>query len=279
MYILPVKDPALRKSLRMTFSHAAGCPLGDIPDSALLWDEGGTKTLKKLRIRDLHLLVFCLEGRSDYVDDKKTRHVLTAGDLLLVPRGLPHSYRPTPGHGWSEIYVWLRGPLFDLWWSQGWLKAGVNVLSLSPVADWANRLSLIMGSQHLSDESERITSLQGWVAEALAVRRNQGGPPPWFTQARRALENGTLREPALPALAARLGLSYKAFREGFTQYAGQPPGQFRAGAVARNLARELRGSHETLKTLAEHYGFSDEFHLSKSFRRHIGVTPYQYRSL
>jgi AraC-like DNA-binding protein len=270
-----------RSRLALPFQPALPGRLGEVTMAALYWDRGGTPSLERYRrMTDLHLLVFCLEGRSDYADERGVRRSLLPGDLVLLPRGLAHSYRPTPGHGWSEIHAWLRGPLPDLWWQTEFLGPGLTVLRADPVATAARQLCRLLAAPN---NDERLGALQAWLAR-LSVRGRRGPDPragaaPWFSPACRALARGTLRQPELPALARQSGVSYETFRKVFSRLAGASPGQYRLAAVIQNACAQLRDPTLTIKAIAARFEFADEFHFARTFRQRMGLSPSQYRRL
>lgn len=272
-----------RSKLSMTFRAAPPGRWGEIPQAALFWDRGGTKTLEVFRtVEDLHLLVMCLEGRADYLDERGVTATLLPGDVMLIPRGFAHTYRPTPGYGWSEIHVWMRGKLPDFWWKSGFLGPGLTKFQVAPAMDWARRLCRLcegeISGTHAFSHDERLGQLQTWFANWRETsRRTEREAVPWLNQACRELEEGTVRDPNLERLARRLGISYESFRKTFTARAGLSPGQYRMAALIQKACRLLRGGNQGHKEIAEELGFADEFHFARTFRRHIGLPPGQYR--
>lgn len=252
--------------------------------AVLLWDRGGTARLDKLRrVPEVNLLVMCLEGQSDYVDELGTSLIVKPGDVMMVPRGLAHSYCPTPGHGWSEIYAWVRGPLTDLWWTSRFLGPGISVLHAEPLGDWAQRLCYLFDKSNTSigTGEQRLTALQSWLAALKAHQTKPSAPrqATWFPKACSELERGTLRQPDLHVLAHNLGVSYESFRKTFTAEAGTSPGKYRLAAMIQRACQLLHSGEMTLKEITIQLEFSDEFHFSRTFHQYIGMPPGQYRSL
>mgnify|MGYP006287730717 CR=1 FL=1 len=81
----------------------------------------------------------------------------------------------------------------------------------------------------------------------------------------------------LSNVAEDLGLSVETIRREFRRHFGNSPMHYftayRISAIAYRLETEDVPLHE----LAEDYGFYDEFHLSRVFKRYIGVPPSEYR--
>lgn len=78
-------------------------------------------------------------------------------------------------------------------------------------------------------------------------------------------------------VAKALSLSESGFAHAYRQAAGQPPmAGLRALRVDAARALLLRGS-DPLRVVAERCGFTDEFHLSRTFKQLVGVSPRQFR--
>lgn len=276
--------PALpdRSRLVLPFQPCPAGRLGEVTIAAVYWNRGGTHTLERFRrVPDLHLLVMCLEGQSDYLDEGGERRVIGPGDVMLIPRGWAHAYRPTPGHGWSEIHAWLRGPLPDLWWREKFLEPGLTVLRAEALDDAALALCRIFGKPAAGSGSndERLSALQTWLTRLKEDEGQTTTGAPWFARACRILNEGTMREPELETLAERLGVSYESFRKNFATMAGTSPGQYRVAAVIQRAGRLLRGGGGTSKEIAARLEFADEFHFARTFRQRMGLTPRQYRAV
>lgn len=275
-----MKNSASLRHLSFRLAPLLPCGLGEMTGGQTLWDMGGTETLARFRrVPDLHLLVMCLEGRSDYRDENGVTFTIHPGEAMLIPRGLAHTYRPTPGHGWSEICAWLRGPLPDLWLSSRFLGPGTTLLRAEPLAMHARRLCDLLGTSSISEE-QRLSQFQSWLAGLKASTSNQPSArnTPWLSAARMELEGGTMRRPDLARLARRLGVSYESFRKIFAAEVGVSPGKYRLASVIQRACRLLR-TNRTLKEITDELEFSDEFHFSSTFRRAIGIPPGQYRSM
>ncbi|MDR3634467.1 MAG: AraC family transcriptional regulator [Isosphaeraceae bacterium] len=84
-------------------------------------------------------------------------------------------------------------------------------------------------------------------------------------------------DPTLEQMAAVARLSPYHFARQFKAATGLPPHQY---VIARRVERAKRLLHEgelCLARVAAQAGFSDQSHLSRYFRRFIGVTPGQFR--
>jgi AraC-like DNA-binding protein len=63
----------------------------------------------------------------------------------------------------------------------------------------------------------------------------------------------------------------------FARLTGSTFGQFGIRHRVHAAAADLRSSSEPIKAIARDWGFTDESHLYKAFRKHYGCTPHQFR--
>ncbi len=98
-------------------------------------------------------------------------------------------------------------------------------------------------------------------------------------------------QPALEHIEANLGgsiaiadmarlchMSSGHFSKRFAQCMGQPPGQYLVRKRVAAAQRSLWTTDLTLESIAADVGFSDAFHLSKTFKKQTGMSPRQFRS-
>jgi AraC family transcriptional regulator len=83
----------------------------------------------------------------------------------------------------------------------------------------------------------------------------------------------------LNALAAAVGVSAFHFSRLFKQSTGRSPHQYLVGRRLERAKTLLRQPRTTLVEISASTGFADQSHFTKVFRRCVGVTPSEYRSL
>ena len=138
-----------------------------------------------------------------------------------------------------------RGPGSD-----GIVPALVEALLLYVVRAW------------LDENQEGWALALGDAAVADALRRIHQAPEhPW-----------TVEE-----LAREAALSRPAFARRFSALVGEPPLTYLTRWRMTVAAKLLAESNPSLKTLAAHTGYANEFAFAKAFKREFGVAPGQYR--
>ncbi|NEE00389.1 helix-turn-helix transcriptional regulator [Phytoactinopolyspora halotolerans] len=241
---------------------------GAIPDGAGL---GGPRTL------DVYAFVFLVSGEGRYRDARGTQRRLTAGSTITVFPGLEHNYGPEPGERWTERYVLFDGPLPRLLEKQGVLDRSRPVGMLRPVDTWLPAMEAITdpvpgGTRSAFLELSRLQTLLA----AASLEADVPSASSWFHDACLLLA----REPGLDlhGVAASIGMPYERFRKRFTAIAGESPGRWRMRRRMDEAARLLQQGGWTIREIARHLGFSDEFAFSRRFKDVFGVPPSTFRA-
>lgn len=164
-----------------------------------------------------------------------------------------------------------------------------GLASLSIARDDVARLALLLDDMGTTLGAEQtaandlLARAGGLVAHMLgsgeaALRDANGGMAPWQVRRIRAHvdENLHARLP-IRELAQMVRLSCSYFSRAFKVSFGCSP---HAYVLQRRIARAkalLQGGDEPLVEIAQNCGFSDQAHLSRTFRQQIGCTPSAWR--
>ena len=233
-----------------------------------------------MRVLGCYALIYLLEGEGHFQDANRNRATVEPGTLLLLFPGVAHSYGPSTGGLWRELFVHFEGPLFDLMQTSGILDTRRPIHNAAPVEVWSRQLldlSRTVRLENVADSTDKICRLA-----SLLTRLTNDTPllPPqedWFEHACRILK-GNINEPmVLQDVAKAVGMSYNAFREKFTERAGMPPGRYRSRERIEVAGRMLEREELTSRAVALSLGFSDEANFSRTFRQFAGVSPRQFR--
>ena len=103
------------------------------------------------------------------------------------------------------------------------------------------------------------------------------GPPPSVTRALHRLTDAPERPVTLSELAALSNVSRFQLLRGFTRAVGVTPHAYLLQQRVR-LARRLLAAGRRPADAAAEAGFADQSHLTRAFRRQLGVTPARYRA-
>jgi len=113
-----------------------------------------------------------------------------------------------------------------------------------------------------------------WLRECLLRRRGAVAVHPrvWRVLTHLRQQRSPLDDPSLKALAGIAGLSESRFMHVFTESVGVPVRPYILWLRLQRAACDLMNG-ASVTTAAHAAGFSDAAHLTRTFRRMLGVTP------
>ncbi|WP_201294584.1 MULTISPECIES: AraC family transcriptional regulator [unclassified Nocardiopsis] len=144
-----------------------------------------------------------------------------------------------------------------------------------------------LADAHLAAErGDRLTASSLTRRGLAMLLRSHGREPvpdpvrrtarPEVERARRILTEHLVAPPTLEELAARVGMGPFALSRAFRAAHGLPPHAY-LNQVRVQRARELLAAGRRSGEVAAEVGFADQSHLTRHFRRHLGVPPGSYQ--
>jgi AraC-like DNA-binding protein len=229
------------------------------------------------------LMVSITDSGAQEVKYKGASYVAGAGQIVAMPPGEVHAVRTRSAEGWRYRVFTVPYTLISL--PLGQLRQGF----VSPVVIDDGELAQQLGAAHTAFAStstkleceERLLSALGLF---FARHAKPAIPPvPNFRNPQavgRAIEylsEHCDRNVALSELAAAAELDGFLLTREFTRSMGIPPHAYHLQRRIRAAQRRLAVG-ESVTDVAQQLGFSDQAHMTRLFKRLVGVTPGRYRS-
>ncbi|MGZ8397770.1 MAG: helix-turn-helix transcriptional regulator [Gemmatimonadales bacterium] len=117
------------------------------------------------------------------------------------------------------------------------------------------------------------------VASASRLNEQNGSSarPRWLEDARDRIHVELAARPSLTGLAASVGVHPVTLARAFRRTFGCTVGEYVRRLRIERAARQLADTDLSLVEIALAEGFSDQSHFSNLFRRHTGLSPFQFR--
>ncbi|MFI6514552.1 helix-turn-helix domain-containing protein [Spirillospora sp. NPDC050679] len=205
------------------------------------------------------------------------------GDLVVVEPGEPHTGGPAGAEGFAYRVMYPSASfLAEVGRRMPHFRDPIVRDPMLGCELWRAHRALMRGDDPLEGESRllwTLTALVGRHAETAARPAGpDGGPGGEVARLVAArLADEITAPPALTDLAADLGLSRYQVLRAFRDAMGMPPyawlAQYRVGRARALLEAGWRPAEA-----ASAVGFADQAHLTRWFRRVLGVTPGVYRN-
>lgn len=123
-------------------------------------------------------------------------------------------------------------------------------------------------------------ALDGLVEEFVSAARNDDRPENASTRIDPLIDwiaSEPWRPWRLSDAASTIGLHPTHLARSFREKTGQSIGAFRRAQLMLQLCMTLRSSERPLADIATEYGFADQAHMTRMFKRHTGLSPAKYR--
>jgi len=228
--------------------------------------------------------LYCVEAGEAFVRHHGREFRMYPGALYLIPAHTPMTYWCP--HHFVQHWVHFRATLFGSLDLFAHLPCAfeVAVAEISHVLDLLRRLESLHGC---NDRASALAS-RGILLQLLApflctvyaaeqARREQA-----ILRLRPVLENVSrnLGQPLrVTDLAARVHLERTYFAHVFRQHMGISPTRYVQEKRIERARQLLWETELTLEAIAAQLGFSDAFHLSKTFKKVTRITPTAFRRL
>ena len=234
----------------------------------------------EMRILDYWVLLILLSGRGWYIDANNQNLRISAGDFVLIEPKLAHSYGVDPTEVWSESFFVFEGPLMDGLSKSNIVKPGIYKLAnLGSVKTLRNQT--VSNAKTIKESERQIWAVIQWLIESTFVVDDNSVESSLTEQIKAAsnlfLENLSNSVHLVEKIADEVGIPYDIFRKEFKNVFGVSPGLWIRQQRLVRVAQLLSFTDIPIKVIARRFGFSDEFHLSKSFTKFYGVAPGNYR--
>ena len=117
------------------------------------------------------------------------------------------------------------------------------------------------------------------LAEAARSQHREAGtkPPTWLRRVQDIARHCFTDRPRLADIAAEVGIHPVHLCREFRKHCGCTFGEYVRELRLAFASEQLRNTRKSLTDVALSAGFSDQSHLTRSFRRYSGLTPLQFR--
>jgi AraC-like DNA-binding protein len=216
---------------------------------------------------------------------RHARHVTTAGQMFLVNAGEPHTGEPGSEQGYVYRTMYPRAALLEQ------IAADVTGEHTLPFFDDAviedEALAQLLRRFHsaLLDSAPRLhleSVLQAALAQLIVhyagrrrAARKVGRERPGVRRARDYLDAHFATDVPLRALAAAANLSPFHLARAFAREVGHPPHVY-LDMIRVQHARALLAGGSSIAEAATAVGYADQSHLTRRFKRLLGITPGQF---
>ncbi len=217
---------------------------------------------------------YLIKGKGWYWTPEHGRREYGPGEAVTLMPGVIHDYNGDDD--FEEDFICFAGPLADHLARSGIIQPGIveagTTRLLVPIIEAATDPS--------RDSQIRANlALQNLLVQFYFTRQQQTENP--HHSALETLIAHLTRHPekwwTVEEMAAMVKLSVNQFIRIFAAHTGLTPKKYLDELKIKHAAEALRNPHRTVGQVAEYFGYRDQFHFSKRFKKLTGMSPAEYR--
>ncbi len=237
-------------------------------------------------MRDRHddyLLIYCIDGLGALHYAEQT-FTLSAGTLVLLPKGLPHQYHADASNPWTIYWVHFEGDQAQAFSDNTGLSRQEPVLNigLQPrlINDFEQLLQVRQSGYQLRPFIHAANQLRQILSSLALIRPYNTSRGSLDIEQVHALMQTHIHEQLdLETLARSVNLSKFHFAKKYRELTGSTAINHFINLKIEHACQLLDIGQQSISEISYALGYEDTYYFSRLFKKVMGIAPTQYRKL
>ncbi|WP_265457982.1 AraC family transcriptional regulator [Enterococcus sp. HY326] len=235
--------------------------------------------------RDYYVLHFILSGKGSFASAGNRMTHLTAGDVFILPRGVPCFYQADHQDPWEYSWIGFSGSSVRDILLQSQLMERHYLKGVAS-SQFAKEYQTLYQSLHQPlNLSHRLLVQSGIfqtfhrLIQEYPSQKGQSKTSSYehFNQAVQLMKHNLADGYNVTDVGAALHLSRSYLHTIFKKFAESSPQQYLLNLRMETAKEFLKDTNYSLQNVASLVGYKDQFTFSKAFKRLVGKSPQEFR--
>ncbi|MCJ8339051.1 MAG: AraC family transcriptional regulator [Pseudomonadales bacterium] len=284
----PLPSGSLRLVVPRTVTNKlAQNPLcGDLYPKASGYYKHAKKHTMLRRVHDDNLLIYCVEGGGN-CQLENTSYSINAGDLLLLPRGVAHSYQASDDNPWTVYWIHFGGDKssdFIEYLNERQdnfiIRVGVNARLIANFEILLESLQSSINFSAFIHASNMLRQILTYIAQLKPLAKAQLVAHQFDLELVHSVMQSSLHQKLdLQTLAQSVNLSKFHFIKKYKELTNSTPINYFIHLKIERACHLLDISTKSIKEISYSLGYEDTYYFSRIFKKVMGISPHQYRQM
>jgi AraC family transcriptional regulator, arabinose operon regulatory protein len=233
---------------------------------------------------DEYVMLFTIKGEGTATFKKKS-HIVQLGDVVILPKAVPHRYGATASDTWEYIYIHFDGcNASHVLSTIAWTHAAPLIKSqyAGQVGELFNEMNqlLLSGDRSVSTLLCMSTCLQhifGRMAQQIATGVSEQSHHQQIKQSIAYMRDHISENSSVSDFSRIAAMSESRYFRLFRETTGFTPMDYFVRQKMIVACCRLLESDMSIRELAAELGYDDPYHFSRVFKRVNGYSPRAYR--
>ncbi|MEH6518981.1 MAG: AraC family transcriptional regulator [Halioglobus sp.] len=236
------------------------------------------------RRHDDNLLLYCTDGKGE-LETSSWQGTISAGQMLILPQGLQHTYVADSAKPWTVYWVHFQGASTGIFtqylgYREGKpvVKAGVSPTLIAAFSQLMEVRSTGYSTRAFINAANQLRHLL--TQTALEIRAHQARNQRSFQlqHVQDFMLANINQNLSLETLAATANMSKYHFSNRYKKLTGYSPVKHFLNMKIEHACYLLDSSDLTIKAIAATLGYEDPLYFSRIFGKTVGISPRSYRA-
>ncbi|MDR2631540.1 MAG: AraC family transcriptional regulator [Spirochaetaceae bacterium] len=228
-------------------------------------------------------ILYITKGKGIFGTESRT-YTVVPGSLLLILPGIKHFYKPVFEIGWHEYWAGFKGGFYSKLMEEGILSPEHVFFEVGLHNNIVSIFAQILDEARTQQPLYQLKACSGvlaLIAEMLTHERRSEQPNYYqkiVEKAKYFMETNVFKAINVPDISEQIGVSPSKLNEIFKTYTSMTPYQYYIHIKIHKAEDLLEQDNVTVKEVAFHLGFEDQYYFSRLFKNKTGVAPSDWKN-